>query len=109
MAEQPPPPYPEATPAKAQLAGEAGLPSAPLPDVQHASSEAYPPQYSASAYPPPPADAEGQPPYPPPPADAEGQPPNSPAAQGPPAGATGYPTTSKSPSSVPAVSYFPDC
>ena len=95
MAEQPPPPYSGTDPEEAQLAQEGRLPSAPPTDAQHASSEVYPPQYSALSYSPPPADAEGQPP-------------NPPAAQGPPAGAMGYPTTSKPPSSVPAVSYFPD-
>ena len=65
MAEQTPPPYPVTDPEKAQLAGEGGLPPAPPTDAQHASSEAYPPQYSASAYPPPPADDEEKPPYPP--------------------------------------------
>ena len=105
MAEQPPPPFPGATPAKAQLAGEGGLPSAPPPDAQHASSETYPPQYSASAYPPPPADAQGQPLYPPQSAQPTPYPiqPYQPAAQAPPAGATGYPASAPL-SSVPAVS-----
>ena len=94
MAEQPPPPYSGTDPEKAQLLGE--LSFALPPDAQHASSEAYPPQYSVSPYPPPPAGAQGQPLYPP----QSTQPAPYPY---PPAGATGYPASAP-PSSVPAVS-----
>ena len=103
MAEQPPPSYPEAAPEEAQLAGEAAIPSAPPTDAQHASSEAYPPQYSASAYPPPLAGAQGQPPYPP----QSTQPapyPSPPTTEGPTAGVTRF-LASAPPSSMPAVSY----
>ena len=108
MAEQVPPPYPGTDPEKAQLAGEAAIPSAPPTDAQHASSEAYPPQYSASAYPPPPAGgAGGQPPYPPQSTQPTPYPyptqPYPPAAQAPPAGGTGYPASAP-PSSASAVS-----
>ena len=114
MAEQLPPPYPLDAPEKAPLSGEGGIPSAPPPDAPHAPSEPYPPQYSASAYPPPSSDAPGQAPYPPTaqpapypsqPYPYPSQPYPPPAAGGPPAGSTGYPASVPPVSVPPAVSF----
>ena len=107
MAEQLPPPYPVDTPEKAPLLREGGIPSAPPPDAPHAPSEPYPPQYSASAYPPPSSVAPGQPPYPPTaqPAPYSNQPYPPPAAGGPPAAGTGYPASAPPVSVPPSVSF----